>query len=76
MGNITKKCQIVKKFMTTKEGKPMLKGIDPVLNAELLHALMLMGHGDQLVLCDINHPAETIAKHDLWQADQSVGLRS
>ncbi|MGV1952616.1 RbsD/FucU family protein [Agrobacterium vitis] len=44
----------------------MLKGIDPVLNAELLHALMLMGHGDQLVLCDINHPAETIAKHTTY----------
>jgi len=41
----------------------MLKGIDPVINAELIHALMLMGHGDQLVLCDINHPAQTIARH-------------
>lgn len=40
----------------------MLKGINPILNAELLHALMLMGHGDQLVLCDINHPAQTIAQ--------------
>ncbi|WP_320199768.1 RbsD/FucU family protein [Agrobacterium sp. rho-13.3] len=40
----------------------MLKGIDPVLNAELIYALMLMGHGDQLVLCDINHPAQTIAR--------------
>ncbi|MBB4952275.1 L-fucose mutarotase [Agrobacterium vitis] len=44
----------------------MLKGIDPILNAELLHVLMLMGHGDQLVLCDINHPAETIAKHTTY----------
>ncbi|WCK69083.1 RbsD/FucU family protein [Agrobacterium tumefaciens] len=41
----------------------MLKGVDPVLNAELLYALMLMGHGDQLVLCDVNHPAHTIARH-------------
>lgn len=40
----------------------MLKGIEPVINAELIHALMLMGHGDQLVLCDINHPAQTIAR--------------
>lgn len=40
----------------------MLKGIDPIINAELIHALMLMGHGDQLVLCDINHPAQTIAR--------------
>ena len=40
----------------------MLKGIDPRLSAEVVHALMLMGHGDDLVLCDINHPAATIAK--------------
>ncbi|WCK69512.1 RbsD/FucU family protein [Agrobacterium tumefaciens] len=44
----------------------MLKGIDPVINAELLYALMLMGHGDQLVLCDVNHPAQTIARHTTY----------
>lgn len=44
----------------------MLKGIDLVINAELIHALMLMGHGDQLVLCDINHPAQTIARHTTY----------
>ncbi|MBY3155606.1 fucose-binding protein [Rhizobium leguminosarum] len=41
----------------------MLKGIDAVISAELIYALMLMGHGDELVLCDVNHPAQTIAKH-------------
>ncbi len=41
----------------------MLKGIDPVVSAELIHVLMLMGHGDDLVICDVNHPAVTIAKH-------------
>ena len=30
----------------------MLKGIDPVLNADVLHALRSMGHGDDLVICD------------------------
>jgi L-fucose mutarotase len=40
----------------------MLKHIDPVLTAELLYVLMLMGHGDDIVLCDVNHPAVTIAK--------------
>ncbi|MHC2301958.1 L-fucose mutarotase/ribose pyranase (RbsD/FucU family) [Rhizobium mongolense] len=25
--------------------------------------MMLMGHGDDLVICDINHPAQTIARH-------------
>ena len=39
----------------------MLKGIDQRLSAELVHALMLMGHGDDLVICDVNHPAATIA---------------
>ena len=39
----------------------MLKGIDPRLSAEVLHALMLMGHGEDLVICDVNHPAATIA---------------
>ena len=39
----------------------MLKGIDRHLSAELLHVLMRMGHGDTLVICDVNHPAATIA---------------
>src|SRR6478736_3616668 len=41
----------------------MLKGIDPALSAELLMVLMSMGHGDDLLICDVNHPAATIAKH-------------
>jgi L-fucose mutarotase len=44
----------------------MLRHIDPVISAELLYALMLMGHGDDIVLCDINHPAVTIAKHTTY----------
>ena len=40
----------------------MLRHIDPVISAELLYVLMLMGHGDDIVLCDVNHPAVTIAK--------------
>ncbi|MEN9410042.1 MAG: hypothetical protein RL216_2016 [Pseudomonadota bacterium] len=39
----------------------MLKGIDQRLSAEAVHVLMLMGHGDDLVICDVNHPAATIA---------------
>ncbi len=39
----------------------MLKGIDQRLSADVVHALMLMGHGDELLLCDVNHPAATIA---------------
>ena len=40
----------------------MLKGIDRRLTAEVLHVLMQMGHGDDLVICDVNHPAVSIAK--------------
>lgn len=39
----------------------MLKGLDPILSAELLFVLKSMGHGDDIVLCDRNHPASTIA---------------
>ncbi len=39
----------------------MLKGIDQRLSAEIVHVLMLMGHGDDLVICDVNHPAARIA---------------
>lgn len=41
----------------------MLKGIDQRLTADVLHALMQMGHGDSLLLCDVNHPAVSIAAH-------------
>lgn len=40
----------------------MLKNIDPLLNADVLHALRAMGHGDTLVLCDTNFPADSIAR--------------
>jgi L-fucose mutarotase len=40
----------------------MLKTIDPILNADVLHALRAMGHGDDLVLCDTNFPAESVAR--------------
>ncbi|MEI6573480.1 MAG: RbsD/FucU domain-containing protein [Alphaproteobacteria bacterium] len=39
----------------------MLKGLDPILTAELLYVLKAMGHGDDLLLCDRNHPATTLA---------------
>lgn len=40
----------------------MLKGLDPILNAEVLRALRAMGHGDDLILCDTNFPAESVAR--------------
>jgi L-fucose mutarotase len=41
----------------------MLKHIDPLLSAELLFVLKSMGHGDDILICDRNHPAASIAKH-------------
>jgi len=40
----------------------MLKGIDPRLNAEVLHTLRAMGHGDVLILADTNFPADSVAR--------------
>lgn len=40
----------------------MLKGIDPVLSADLLWVLAAMGHGDDLAVVDANHPAEAMAR--------------
>ena len=40
----------------------MLKLIHPALNADVLHALRSMGHGDELVLCDTNFPADSVAR--------------
>ena len=40
----------------------MLKGIDPILNAEVLGALRAMGHGDDLIIADTNFPAQSVAR--------------
>jgi L-fucose mutarotase len=40
----------------------MLKGIDNRLNAEVLGTLRAMGHGDVLIICDTNFPADSIAR--------------
>jgi L-fucose mutarotase len=40
----------------------LLKGIDPLLNADVLQALRAMGHGDDVVLCDTNFPADSVAR--------------
>lgn len=40
----------------------MLKGISPLLNADVLYALRAMGHGDDLIICDTNFPADSTAR--------------
>lgn len=34
----------------------MLKGLDPILNPELLSTLRAMGHGDEIAIVDGNYP--------------------
>lgn len=43
----------------------MLKGIDPILNADVLGTLRAMGHGDDLIIADTNFPAESVASHTI-----------
>jgi L-fucose mutarotase len=40
----------------------MLKNLDPLLNADVLQALRAMGHGDEVVVCDANFPADSVAR--------------
>ena len=40
----------------------MLKGLDPLLNADVLYALRAMGHGDDLIFADTNFPSDSIAR--------------
>ena len=40
----------------------MLKGIDPRLNADVLHVLRMMGHGDVLIIADTNFPSDSVAR--------------
>lgn len=54
----------------------LLKGLDPLLNAEVLYALRAMGHGDDLIIADTNFPSESIAREtvlgDLLRIDASA----
>jgi L-fucose mutarotase len=38
----------------------MLKGIHPLLTADLLRALRAMGHGDEIAIVDANFPAASL----------------
>jgi L-fucose mutarotase len=43
----------------------MLKSLDPILTADRLSALRAMGHGDDLVICDTNFPADSVARQSV-----------
>lgn len=40
----------------------MLRGLDPLLTPDLLHALASAGHGDRVAIVDANFPAPAIAR--------------
>jgi len=40
----------------------LLKGIDPLLTADVLHILRSIGHGDKLAVVDCNFPAAATSK--------------
>jgi L-fucose mutarotase len=43
----------------------MLKGINSLLNADVLYALRSMGHGDDLVIADTNFPSDSVARETI-----------
>lgn len=51
----------------------LLKGIDPLLSADLLFILRSMGHGDSLCICDCNFPAFEVSGKT---TSQRVGFSS
>jgi L-fucose mutarotase len=60
----------------------MLKNLDPLLNADVLHAIASMGHGDDLIVCDSNFPADTVAQETTYgkllriDADAATAVRA
>ena len=57
----------------------MLKAIDPLLNADVLYALRAMGHGDDVIICDTNFPADSVAREtafgELLRIDNASAAR-
>jgi len=58
----------------------MLKGINPLLNADVLYALRSMGHGDDLVIVDTNFPSDSVARQTrlgkLLQIDNTTAAQA
>ncbi len=44
----------------------MLKGINPLLNADVLQVLRAMGHGDDLIIADTNFPSDSVARQTVY----------
>ena len=59
--------QTAEKSFDEKEGnRKMLKGINPLLNADVLRVLRAMGHGDDLIIADTNFPSDSIARQTVY----------
>jgi L-fucose mutarotase len=41
----------------------MLRNFDNRLNADVIRCLRARGHGDDLIICDTNFPADSVARH-------------
>ncbi len=54
----------------------MLKGINALLNPDVLYTLRAMGHGDDLIITDTNFPSDSVAREtvlgDLLRIDASA----
>ena len=44
----------------------MLKGINPLLNADVLGVLRAMGHGDDIIITDTNFPSDSVARQTVY----------
>src|SRR5271169_2132209 len=44
----------------------MLKGLNPLLNPDVLYALCAMGHGDEVVIVDAHYPADVAARSSVY----------
>jgi L-fucose mutarotase len=51
----------------------MLVGISPLLNADVLHALCAMGHGDTVAVVDTNFPSDAIARQTTYGRLLTIG---
>src|SRR3979490_2376389 len=60
-GSVGRHCSS-QKISRIPRRRSMLKSIDPILGADVLYALRAMGHGDELVICDMNFPADATAR--------------
>jgi L-fucose mutarotase len=50
-------------FLASEVYAGLLKGLDPLLTADVLHVLRSAGHGDVIAIVDCNFPAVEVATH-------------